>query len=322
MNSTRAWSAHFYRWMSLNNYNGGLSQGWLAFELSVLRRLRFKSVALPISGEPQLGIALKRWGVRVAANDPERWSFVKATAHIENNTERLGEDEIRKLLEDAYVPGHRLRNPALREWLGETDAWWFDNVRANAEGLDTAALRALALTLGLETGDYALSFDDETRHLRQPLSRTLERLWRTQPQPFDNGQRNSAANTEARAFIAEQHSDLMFLRLPPVRNCPVEVRRIEWRNEWLGNGDGRNLTDRVPDRRTAAVATKQQFLHLIEEMLHTAAHLRLWAIAYTENSAIPISDVVECVNRVRRVETVYTKDFSEILGPRVSIITA
>ena len=44
--------------------------GWLAFELGVLRRLKFASVALPFTGEPELANQLKYWKVRVAANDP------------------------------------------------------------------------------------------------------------------------------------------------------------------------------------------------------------------------------------------------------------
>src|SRR4051812_6951237 len=49
--------------------------GWLAFELSVLRGLKFRSIALPFGGEPYLGLYLKHWGVRVSANDLAQWSW-------------------------------------------------------------------------------------------------------------------------------------------------------------------------------------------------------------------------------------------------------
>src|ERR687889_716221 len=122
--------------MTLSNFSDSLPEGWLAFELSILRRLQFRSVALPFSGE--------------------------------------------------------------------TDAWWFDNVRANVENLESPAKRALALDLGMMTGDYALSFEEETRELRQPLSRVFRRLWDTAPAPFDNRQRNAAANKDAREFLARE----------------------------------------------------------------------------------------------------------------------
>src|SRR4051812_44453181 len=153
--------------MTLQDHSGAIPTRWLAFELSVLRRLKFRSVAIPFVGEPELAVYLKRWGARVAANDPARWAYVKATAMVENNTEQLAEQDVEAVLDDAYVPHHKLNNPALRKWFGETDAWWFDNVRENVEQLESQAARALALNLGLMVGDYVLSFDEETRELRQ-----------------------------------------------------------------------------------------------------------------------------------------------------------
>jgi len=73
--------------------------GWLAFELGVLRRLKFLSVALPFTGEPQLIVHLKNWRIRVAANDPMIWSYTKAFALVENNTEKLNEADLELLLE-------------------------------------------------------------------------------------------------------------------------------------------------------------------------------------------------------------------------------
>ena len=45
-------------------------KSWLAFELNVLRRMKFESAALPFTPDPAIGAYLKRWNVRVAANDP------------------------------------------------------------------------------------------------------------------------------------------------------------------------------------------------------------------------------------------------------------
>src|SRR5436309_2552966 len=120
--------------MHSNSFNSG-GMSWLGFELSVLRRLSFRSIALPLSGEPHLGQYLKRSGVRVSANDPTQWAWTKAAAFIENNTEALTEDDLDQVLADAYVPGSYFHNPTLLTWFNETDAWWFDNVRTNADGL-------------------------------------------------------------------------------------------------------------------------------------------------------------------------------------------
>jgi len=136
----------------MDTSNGTMPNGWLAFELGVMRRLKFKSVALAFTGETDLGVYPKRWSVRVAANDLAQWSATKAMAFIENNTEQLSEEDVATVLEDAYVPRHKLYNPSLRKWFNETDAWWFDNVRENAEKLESPTARSLALCIAMTVG--------------------------------------------------------------------------------------------------------------------------------------------------------------------------
>ncbi|HYO90509.1 MAG TPA: hypothetical protein VEQ40_02690, partial [Pyrinomonadaceae bacterium] len=182
--------------------------GWLAFELSVLRRLKFRSAAMAFAGEPDLCVYLKHWGVRVVANDLALWAKTKAKAYVENNTEQLAESDVELALEDAYVPRYKLQNPSLRRWFNETDAWWFDNVRQNAERIESPIARALALSIGMTVGDYVLSFDEETRELRQPLSQVFRRVWQTQAPPVDNKQPNESFNQDARRFVAEQQTGL------------------------------------------------------------------------------------------------------------------
>src|SRR5436190_10138988 len=199
-----------------NSLNAG-NMGWLGFELSVLRRLKFRSVALPLAGEPNLGLYLKRWNARVAANDPAQWAWTKSQAFIENNCESLTEQDLDELLDDAYVPRNYFRNPTLVTWFNETDAWWLDNVRANAERLTSPYKRALALALEMSVGDYVFSFNLDTRDLRQPLSlsNVFRRLWHTAMPPVNNLRRNASSNRPAKAFLAEtQETDQLFLRLP------------------------------------------------------------------------------------------------------------
>jgi hypothetical protein len=303
-----------------------IPNGWLAFELGVLRRLKFKSISLAFTGEPDLGVYLKRWGARVATNDLAQWAATKAAAFVENNTEQLSEEDVSLVLEDAYVPRHKLDNPALRKWFNETDAWWFDNVRRNIEKLDSPAERALALACGMTVGDYALSFDEETREFRQPLSQVFRRSWQSQAPPVNNSERNTSDNREARDFIAEQHTNLLYLRLPRPRSLHEQRRDTfsAWREEWLRGGDEfwAEFEKARGGRLGTSVITKQQYLRFVEDLLQVALHLPAWAIAHTEDGFIPTSDLVETVNRVRKVETVYSKDFSELTGLRATIITA
>jgi len=305
---------------------GVFRKGWLAFELNVLRRLKFGSIGLPFTGESALGSYLKRWDVRVTANDPMQWSWTKALAAIQNNNEKLTEDQVELVLHNVYVPGYKLSNPALKTWFGETDAWWFDNLRRNINQIDSPMAYALALSIGMAVGDHALSFDETNRELRQPLSEVFRRLWASSPAPFDNHQNNSCSNKPANEFLAENRSELMFLRLPQMHNLNVKTSYglAAWREEWInGSDEFWNETEHhFAGKLGTHTQTKSQYLHTIEDVLQAASHLPAWAIAHVEDHFISTQDVVETISRVRRVETIFTKDFSELTGTKAVIITA
>ena len=67
---------------------------------------------------------------------------------------------------------------------------------------------------------------------------------------------------------------------------------------------------------------RPQYLHLLEDTLRKASHIKNWAIAHVEAGFIQTQDIVETVARIRRVETIFTKDFSELAGTKAVIITA
>src|SRR5258705_8696152 len=304
------------------------TNGWLAFELGVLRRLKFDSIALPFTGEPEIAIHLKRWKIRVAANDPMIWSYIKATALIVNHTEQLEEDDLETLLDDAYVPRDKLDNPAMLKWFNETDAWWFDNLRFNAERLEPFK-EALALTVGMMVGDYVLSFSEQTRALREPfsLSKVFRLMLNCLPCAFDNTLRNKSSNQDVGIFVAERHhTDLLFLRLPtPItQSSTSRDPLVSWREEWVRGGDDfwLNLEKERGARLGSRVQSKQQYLGFVEDLLRTASHIPAWAIAHTENGFISNDELVEKVSRVRKVESIYSKDFSDLLGVRASVIVA
>lgn len=302
-------------------------KSWLAFELNVLRRLKFAAAAFPFTHTPALGGYLKRWDVRVQANDPMQSAWTRGTASIPNNGEKLTSDDVNTVLEDAYVPRYKLQNPALRRWFNETDSWWFDNVRQNIEKLQTPILRALASTLAMATGDYVLSFTEETRELRQPLSNVFRRLWTLQPEPFNNGRNNTCSNKLPNEFLAEcGGADLMFLRLPAphTQHLRESLGQSAWREEWLRGGT--DFWESAEAGQAGSLGmqteTKSQYLRLVEELLRTASHIGTFAVAHVESGYITTQDLVETIGRVRRVEAIYTKDFTELTGTKAVIITA
>ncbi|MGI8812062.1 MAG: hypothetical protein ACR2IH_05980 [Pyrinomonadaceae bacterium] len=297
---------------------------WLAFDLNILRRIEFRSVAMPFTPDPALGVYLKRRDVRVLANDVLQSSWTKAVAAIQNNSAKLSDDDVNTVLEDIYVPRHRPHNPALRNWFGETDAWWFDNARQNIDKLQSPFAFAIAASLIMAVGDYALSFAPETLELRQPLSNVFRRLWMIMPEPVNNGQNNTCQNKNPDEFIAENFADLLFLRLPFAgRNASLNDHSL-WREEWLrgGNDFWEGVESAKNGHLGMPIETKSQYLRLVEETLKRASNTSHWAIAHVETGFVSTQDVADVVSRIRRVEAIYTKDFSELTGNKAVIITA
>ena len=308
------------------NISENTPNNWLAFELNILRRLEFSSVAMPFTNNPNLGNYLKNWNIKVWTNDLMQSAYTDAKTYIANNSEKLKDDELELVLRDAYVPKYELVNSSLRNWFNETDAWWFDNVRTNIEELQSGMAKSIALSIGMKVGDYVLSFDEDTRILRQPLSNVFTRLRNTQPDPINNQQNNICQNNDANEFTAENYPDLLFLRLPTANNKSFKASRGKkaWREEWIrgGNDFWKDLEAKHIGQLGTHIETKSQYLSLIEEVLRTASHIKLWAIAHVEDSFISTQDIVETIGKVRKVDTIYTKDFSELLGTKAVIITA
>jgi hypothetical protein len=297
---------------------------WLAFELNILRRLEFTSAAMPFTHDPSLGTFLKRRDVRVLANDLMQSAWTKAVANIQNNGEKLSDTDVNLILEDVYVPRHKLQNQALRSWFSETDAWWFDNIRQNLDNLDSPFAFALGAQLAMAVGDYVMSFTADTLELRQPLSTVFRRLWTVLPDPVNNGQNNSCQNKTPDEFIAESYTDLMFLRLPsPGRRIDHADRSI-WREEWLrgGNDFWNDVDSALNGKLGMAVETKSQYLQLLENTLRTASHIKTWAISHVESGFLSAQEIAELIGSIRRVDAIYTKDFSELTGTKAVVITA
>jgi hypothetical protein len=284
----------------------------LGFQASVLRQLEFRSIAVPFWTEARLDWYLKTWGKLIFANDPRGWAGVVARANVEA-TQPLAEDLISRVLEDVYVPGTRLANPNIRRWFGETDAWWMDNLRRNIDQLDDPTARAQALTLGLQTGDYALSFDEETLDLRRPLTAVF---WRLAGRAFVGpaGQQYSRSfNQPAEDFIRQARADLLYLRAPSSHtDVGGAEARSDWREEWIA-GSAKNSS--AESTRTNVVPqSKQSYLASIDRLLRLAPQIKQWAIEYQEPALASIQDIIELIKEYRTVKATYSKDVTEVAG--------
>jgi hypothetical protein len=297
---------------------------WLAFELSILHRVEFGSIALPLTGDPALGTYLKRRRVRVTANNILQADWHRAIYAIQNNSESFEEADVEHVLHDVYMPGFKLANPALLKWFSETDAWWFDNLRRNIETLESPIKRSAAIALAIAVGDYAHSFTEQTREFRQPLSHAFRRLATLLPKPANNHQDNACTNKNPETFTAESTADLLFVRLPRAEIRSHFNERGLWREEWVrGDGDfWPDFENELSGALGSPVATKSQYLRMLDQCLDRAANKKHWAVSHIETGFIQAQEIADVIGKHRRVEAVYTKDFSELTGKKAVIITA
>jgi hypothetical protein len=297
----REWSGSKYNERSL-----------FGFEASVLRQIEFRSIAIPLCGRARLDWYLKIWGKLVLSNDPRAWAAAAARAMVEAK-ERLDEEHISRLLEDIYVPGVRLANPHLRQWFGETDAWWMDNLRRNVESLEDETLRAQALVLGMQTGDYALSFTDATRDLRHPLTTVFWRLAGRASAGSKGHPHNRSYNQPADEFIKRARADLLYLTLPPAHSeMAGDEARSTWREAWVRGADGQTVDELL--RLMTAPQSKRAYLAMADRLLDAAAHIRTWAIGYQEVGLVSARDISELIKEHRPVQATYSKDLTEVAG--------
>ena len=294
-----------YGWRS-SRYNSKLLLG---FEASVLSQIEFRSIAIPFSGWAKLAMYLKMWGKLILANDQRAWAAA-ATHAIVQAREPLAEQHIAHALHDVYVPGPRLKNAGLRRWFGETDAWWMDNLRRNIESLEDESLRAQAIAIGMQTGDYALSFDDETRDLRLPLTTVFWRLaGRAVSSPATNPH-NQSFNLPAEEFIRHARTDLLYLSLPPAQSEPAGAEaRSEWREAWV-----RGTADCPVSDGPAGVQSRQSYLAAIDRLLRLSSQVKTWAVGCQETGLTSAQDLVELIKEYRPVRATYSKDLTEVVG--------
>lgn len=290
----------------------------LGFQASVLRQIEFRSVAFPFWNEARLDWYLKAWGKLIFANDPRVWAGIVARATVEA-TGPLSEDTISRILEDVYVPGVRLANPDLRRWFGETDSWWMDNLHRNIDGLEDQLTRAQSFAIGFLTGDYALSFDDQTHELRQPLTTVFWRLaGRAFAGPLGHSS-NRSFNQPAEDFIKNARADLLYLSSPASHTDRGGAEaRSEWRECWArgaasDGADNGTILAKPPQ-------SKQSYLATTDRLLRLAANFKTWAIEYQEPGLATAQDIIELIKEYRPVSATYSKDVTEVAGGQRSYI--
>jgi hypothetical protein len=291
-----------------SSYN---SKSLLGFEVSVLRQLPFETIAIAFSGDAKLDWYLKLFRKRVLANDSRTWAAIAARAAIETDA-HLSDEQINRLLEDIYIPGTRLTNPHLTTWFRETDAWWLENLRRNINELPDDRLQAEAFVLGMQTGDYALSFHDATLDLRRPLSKVFLQLAKQYHTGAASHSQNRSFNLPPQEFLRQARADLLYLNLPPARTETGGAQaRSTWRESWV-TGRADSATDTT--KELSSLTSKHSYLLKVDEYLRASAHIKRWAIGCQEIGLTSARDLSELIKEHRPIRATYSKDVSEVAG--------
>lgn len=306
--------------------SGGRHSGggqWLGFELSILRRLKFSSIAIPFSGQPDLEWYLKFWGKQILNNDICQWAWWISRAYIENKEVIPTPEYSSVVLSEADTVKRRLNNPALLYYLNEEDASWFDNAWLNIQLIGEEIPRAAAYATVLRLLKYPLSFNIETKHLKRSLSEVFVNLWQKQPYIVDNSHTNYCLNRDAHEFIRSARADLMFVRFPGPQGLIGARRSLNClRETWVRGSDeylGKLKTD-LQGRLGDISLSKEKYLRMIGTFLARAEHIPQWAIAHTDSGFVSASEIAEVIKKFRRIDVIYNKDFSDVVEGRNTFI--
>jgi hypothetical protein len=286
-----------------------ISGSLLGFQISVLRQIDFRCVAVPFCGWGELVRYVAALGKQVLSNDPRPWAALAGRAAIES--EGLNDEQIFRVLQDTYIPGTGMSNPVLRRWFGEADAWWLDNLRRKA--MDDPGLQDQTLLLGLRSGDYAQSFDETTRELKRPLTVIFRELAANTPARRVAHPYNRAYSQPVEQFLRDARADLMYLNLPAGQaRFEGQLARSSWRDTWV-IGYVPEITDDF-SRLAILPQSKKAYLEMVDRILVTASRIRKWAVECRDIGLASARDISDLLKTHRPIQATYSKDLTEIPG--------
>jgi hypothetical protein len=280
----------------------------LGFQISVIRQIEFRTVAIPFCGRADLVHYLGALGKQVLSNDPRPWAALAGRAALES--EPLTDEQVFTILQDTYIPGARMSNTELREWFGEADAWWMDNVRRQA--LQDPSIQDQALLLGMQAGDYALSFGKSTFELKRPLTAIFRELATNSRAMLATHPHNRAYNLPVEQFLRDARADLMYLNLPSGHaEFGGPPSRPPWQDSWiLGQ---RPATDDYWQLATWP-QSKKAYLEMVDRILVSATRIRRWAVECRDAGLASARDISDLIKTHRAIQATYSKDLTEVAG--------
>jgi DNA adenine methylase len=297
----------------------GSKQRLLPFILKHLAKVKFNSALDAFSGSGCVGYAIKQTGARVYANDFLNFCFQTARATIENNSTKLTEEDVGKLVRPNTSAPTFVRDTYKDLFFIETDCEFLDNLWANIQELESPLKASLALAAasracmkkrprGMFTFTGIKGWDgrkDLKLSMREQFLIAVNAL---NSAVFSNGQQNKAFNSDV-FDLQPDLADLVYIDTPyisPFSDCDY-TRRYHFVEGYCRYWKGIEITDTTTKKMKSydtAFSTKARASQAFQKLFHHFRKSTL-AVSYSSNCIPSKAEMIELLKNEKSKVTVY-----------------
>jgi DNA adenine methylase len=297
----------------------GSKQRLLPFILKHLAKIKFNSALDAFSGSGCVGYAIKQTGARVYANDFLNFCFQTARATIENNSTKLTEEDVSRLVRPNASAPTFVRDTYKDLFFIETDCEFLDNLWANIQELESPLKISLALAAasracmkkrprGLFTFTGIKGWDGRKDLKLSMCEQFLIAVNALNSAVFSNGQQNKAFNSDV-FDLQPDLADLVYIDTPyisPFSDCDY-TRRYHFVEGYCRYWKGVEITDTTTKKMRSydtVFSTKARARQAFQKLFHHFRKSTL-AISYSSNCIPSKAEMIELLKNEKSKVTVY-----------------
>ena len=297
----------------------GSKQRLLPFILKHLAKLKFNSALDAFSGSGCVGYAIKQTGARVYANDFLNFCFHTARATIENNSTKLTEDDVSRLVKPNPSAPSFVRETYKDLFFTETDCEFLDNLWANVQELESPLKVSLTLAAasracmkkrprGMFTFTGIKGWDERKDLKLSMREQFLIAVNALNGAVFSNGQQNKAFNSDV-FDLQPDIADLVYIDTPyisPFSDCDY-TRRYHFVEGYCRYWKGVKITDTTTKKIQSydtAFSTKARARQAFQKLFHHFRKSTL-VVSYSSNCVPSKSEMIELLKNEKAKVTVY-----------------
>ena len=297
----------------------GSKQRLLPYILKHLAKLKFTSALDAFSGSGCVGYAIKQTGARVYANDFLNFCFHTARATIENNSTKLTEEDVGKLMRPNTSAKPFVRDTYKDLFFSETDCEFLDNLWTNIQELQSPLKASLALAAasracmkkrprGMFTVTGHKGWDGRIDLKLSMREQFLVAVNAFNSAVFSNGQQNKAFNSDV-FDLQPDLADLVYIDTPyisPFSDCDY-TRRYHFVEGYCRYWKGVEITDTTTKKIRSydtAFSTKARARQAFQKLFHHFRNSAL-VVSYSSNCIPSKGEMIELLKNEKSKVTVY-----------------